>query len=214
MIERFRLTYEKINALRYISHLDMQKVWTRILFRASLPIAYTQGFHPTPKMAWGWPLALGWSGTNELMDIWLDPSEGKSISSVELCDRINRNSPDGLIVRNAEEQPVYDPSLTVLIQSAKYQLTFPPFVPLTEIEGKMTELLARPELIWQRRTKSFDMKPLIEQWNGSLSDKGRTVLFVQMTAKDSAMGRPDELASLLGFDPFTIQFTRTGFLLE
>ena len=214
MIERFRLTYEKINALRYISHLDMQKVWTRILFRASLPIAYTQGFHPTPKMAWGWPLALGWSGTNELMDIWLDPSEGKSISSVELCDRINRNSPDGLIVRNAEEQPVYDPSLTVLIQSAKYQLTFPPFVPLTEIEGKMTELLARPELIWQRRTKSFDMKPLIEQWNGSLSDEGRTVLFVQMTAKDSAMGRPDELASLLGFDPFTIQFTRTGFLLE
>lgn len=72
---RLRVTFEKNDALRYTSHLDTQKVWTRALLRAKAPLAYTQGFHPVPKVGYAWPLPLGWSTKGELIDIWLDMEE-------------------------------------------------------------------------------------------------------------------------------------------
>ena len=58
-MERIRIKFEKTGAMRYTSHLDLQKVWIRALLRAKLPLAYTQGFHPTPKVGYAWPLPLG-----------------------------------------------------------------------------------------------------------------------------------------------------------
>ena len=47
---RIRITFAKTGALRYIGHLDLHRMWERVARRAGLSLAYTQGFHPQPKI--------------------------------------------------------------------------------------------------------------------------------------------------------------------
>jgi radical SAM family uncharacterized protein/radical SAM-linked protein len=81
---RFRLKYTKGPEIRFISHLDMTRVWLRAISRARLPIAYSQGFSPHPKVSFGPPLPLGITSRGEYMDIQLDrPSTSEAVSSLQ-----------------------------------------------------------------------------------------------------------------------------------
>ena len=66
-----RLAFCKKGALQYISHLDLQRTFRRILSRAELPLWYTQGFNPHPKLVFGLPLPIGCESVCELADIKL-----------------------------------------------------------------------------------------------------------------------------------------------
>lgn len=68
---RLRITFSKSGGLRYTGHLDMQTTWERTIRRAGLPLAYTQGFHPGPKIQIASALPLGFIGRAEIVDIWL-----------------------------------------------------------------------------------------------------------------------------------------------
>src|SRR5512136_903583 len=68
---RLRITFSKSGALRYTGHLDLQTTWERIVRRAGLPLAYTQGFHPGPRIQIASALPLGFIGHAEIVDIWL-----------------------------------------------------------------------------------------------------------------------------------------------
>ena len=71
---RYRITFSKTGTLRYIGHLDLHKIWERTLRRAGLPLAYSQGFHPSPKIQLASALPLGFLGRAEVVDIWLNDS--------------------------------------------------------------------------------------------------------------------------------------------
>ena len=77
----------------------------------------------------------------------------------------------------------------------------------------MEGLMAQDVIERERRGKVYDMKPLIESWSVSADEEGRACMQVQMAARDSAMGRPDELAAALGFDPFEVNIVRLEYLL-
>ena len=64
-----RLGFYKKGALQYISHLDLQRTFQRILSRAELPLWYTQGFNPHPKLVFGLPLPIGCESVCEMADI-------------------------------------------------------------------------------------------------------------------------------------------------
>ncbi len=66
-----RLCFCKKGALQYISHLDLQRTFRRILTRAELPLWYTQGFNPHPKLVFGLPLPIGCESVCEMADIKL-----------------------------------------------------------------------------------------------------------------------------------------------
>ena len=74
---RLRITFSKSGALRYTGHLDLQTTWERTIRRAGLPLAYTHGFHPGPRIQIASALPLGFIGRAEIVDIWLhDPVIG------------------------------------------------------------------------------------------------------------------------------------------
>src|SRR5262245_6391338 len=78
---RVRITFSKQGALRYTGHLDLHKLWERAARRAGLPLSYSQGFHPQPKISIGAALPLGFSSRAEIMDIRLnEPLELEDIS--------------------------------------------------------------------------------------------------------------------------------------
>ncbi len=213
-MERIRIKFEKNGAMRYTSHLDMQKVWIRALLRAKLPLAYTQGFHPTPKVGYAWPLPLGWGTKGELIDIWLDDPQNKEVCPEAFIRDVNRSMPEGLRIISIEKLPYSDPALTIAIRSALYRMIFPAEITEEELHAKMAALMERDTIERERRGKVYDMKPLIEDWHCGTYQYGRAYLQVQMAARDSAMGRPDELASELGFDPFAVNIERLEYFLN
>ena len=213
-MERIRITFEKSGAMRYTSHLDLQKVWVRALLRAKLPLAYTQGFHPTPKVGYAWPLPLGWGTKGELIDIWLDDPSGNEADPETFIRDVNRSMPDGLKILSIEKLPYSAPALTIVIQSAVYRMFFPGETSEQDLLAKMNELTSRDTIERERRGKVYDLKPLIENWSTGTTEDGAAFIQVQMAARDSAMGRPDELADALGYDPFEVNIERIQYILK
>ena len=71
-LNRLRLTFDANGPLRWIGHLDLVRTWERAIRRSGLRLAYSKGYSPHPRIALAAPLAVGISGQNELMDIWLE----------------------------------------------------------------------------------------------------------------------------------------------
>lgn len=211
-MNRYRITFAKFGPLRYISHLELQRVWTRILLRAKIPVSYTQGFHPTVKMGVAWPLPLGWTGLNELIDFWFDyPAEnGEDPTTDELTDRINRNCPEGLRVVSIEKLLPFGNALTVIIQTADYIVDVDPEHASADLFDRITALFNRETIERVRRKKTYDLRPLMLGWE----PRGGNSFFLRMSARDSAMGRPDELIAELGLDPLDASYTRLSFGLD
>ena len=69
---RVRITFSKQGALRFIGHLDLHRLWERAMRRANLPLTYSQGFHPQPKISLAAALPLGFSSRGEVLDARLN----------------------------------------------------------------------------------------------------------------------------------------------
>src|SRR5688500_7774877 len=90
-VERVRLTFSKEGALRYIGHLDLVRMWERACRRAKLPLAYTLGFTPHPRLTLAAPLALGVTSAAELMDVYLR----EALPAGEVAERVGPQLPAG-----------------------------------------------------------------------------------------------------------------------
>ncbi len=79
-----RLFFNKYDAMKYISHLDLLRVMDRLLRRNDVPMKFSQGFHPRPKISLGNPISLGTEAFNEPMDIELR----EEMTNEELLERL------------------------------------------------------------------------------------------------------------------------------
>ena len=93
---KYRLRFAKTGDLRLVSHIDLLHCFERLLRRAALPFASTQGFHPKPKIVFAQALALGVVGENEVVEIELEPGGAASLASEELLARLNRQAKTGI----------------------------------------------------------------------------------------------------------------------
>ena len=94
-----RLWIEKEGRARYISHLDMNRCFTRAVRRAKLAIWYTEGFNPHPYLNFLTPLSLGQESDGEPLDIRIEDDT----SNAEICRRMNGVLPEGVRVVRAED---------------------------------------------------------------------------------------------------------------
>ena len=89
-----RVRFRKVGNLQYISHLDLQRTFSRVLVRAGLPLWYTKGFNPHIKMVFGMPLPVGSESECEMLDIRIE----REMSCEEVKARLNRELTDELAV--------------------------------------------------------------------------------------------------------------------
>ena len=85
-----RVKFKKTGRLQYISHLDLVRTMNKIIVRAGLPLWYTEGFNPKPKMVFAAPLSIGTESMTEFMDLRLT----ERMSEEEALLRLNRNMTD------------------------------------------------------------------------------------------------------------------------
>lgn len=92
-----RLKFRKVGSLQYISHLDLQRTFMRVVVRACLPIWYTKGFNPHAKLVFSTPLSVGAQSVCEYLDIKID----RYMPCEEIKDRLNRELTDELYIVDA-----------------------------------------------------------------------------------------------------------------
>ena len=119
MEQLVRIKYCKDGPIRYISHLNLTQVFTRVLRRANIPVFISDGFNPRFKISFGPPLPLGISSISEYLDIKLK----KEIKAEELVEKLNRALPRGLNISRAKIIPLSAVSLVKAIDRATYTIT-------------------------------------------------------------------------------------------
>src|SRR5512145_2496762 len=104
---RIRITFAKTTAMRYTGHLDLYRTWERTMRRARLPLAYTQGFRPHPRINLASALPLGFTGEREVVDIWLE----QELPVDHIVEALQDASPPGLQVLEVESLDAKAPTL-------------------------------------------------------------------------------------------------------
>ena len=147
-MKNVRIWFKKDNECRYISHLDLNRVMLRTVFRAKLPIWYTEGFNPHPFITFPLPLSLGFRGEAECMDVrFLD--EDYDLSKV--AQVMNQYLPDGIRVYNATESKMKPGDIAFARFSAKL---YSDVLSDSELKAELSELMLLDEYLVPKKTKS------------------------------------------------------------
>ncbi len=115
-MQRVRLRFGREGPVRFISHLDTVRCWDRVFRRAFIPLEYSQGFTPHPKIAVAAPLAVGFTSEAELMDIWVR----KWLPPESVVMMARSQLPVGFVLFDAWEVPTGAPALQTMIRMARY----------------------------------------------------------------------------------------------
>ncbi len=207
-LHRYRIRFAKLEAMRYTGHLDLHRAWERMLRRASLPVAYSQGFSPRPKIHLSRALPLGMTSECELADVWLEAEMPAS----EVRKRLETSAPPGLGIGEVEPVPLDEPPIQSQIVSVDYIARLPASVDTRSLAQRVERLLAEASLPRERRGKRYDLRPLIEDLRLEPGDgeQEQPALMMRLAAREGATGRPEEVLLALGVDPAEARVHRTA----
>lgn len=201
---RYRIHYQKLDAIKYTSNLDLYKVWERSCRRAGLPLVYSQGFHPQPKINLACPLPLGITSTVEIVDIWLSDQ----LDLETIIGKLENAVPPGIKVQNVELAVTTEPAIQTTILSARYHAIFPANFDSDRLAMNINSVMEQVEIIRLRRTKQYDLRPLIQNLSLIQTPEGMVGIEMLLSASEGKTGRPDEVLLQLGIDPSLVDITR------
>ena len=142
-----RALFEKTGNARYISHLDLMRVFQRAFKRAGLPLTHTQGFNPRPSVSIALPLSLGVESQCELLDFELE----RLYACAEIREKLNAALIDGVYIREVYEQGQKLKNLALL--QSRLVLEYDRHIS-DDAEDVIQSLFSRPELIVEKKGKN------------------------------------------------------------
>ncbi|MEL6891611.1 MAG: TIGR03936 family radical SAM-associated protein [Actinomycetota bacterium] len=221
---RLRVRYSKLGKVRFVSHRDGARLWERALRRVDLPVAYTEGFTPRPKVGFGLALPTAAESIAEYVDLDLsrdadlDPADpGWDDWLHDLTASISDALPSGMDAMAIAERSADVASLQEQVTSTTWELSGwevagQGLVP-DSLDDALQRVLAADELLVERERKgqrrTDDVRPLIRDLT-TRHDEGRTTVVADLVTIGRAL-RPAELAELMctGVDGTSIRVRRT-----
>ncbi len=151
-IQRFRVWFGKLNEMALVSHLDLVRLFDRAIRRASIPIAFTGGFHPGPRISIATALSLGSTSTGEIVDFELTDLMDKEDFKTKLAAQLPANIP----IYKVEDVDVKSPSATRLLSKAEYLITVTAneSTSLDGWQNWIDSVNNSTEINWEKTTKS------------------------------------------------------------
>ena len=188
LIPRFR--FKKLGSLQYISHLDLVRTMHKVIVRAKLPLWYTEGFNPKPKMVFAVPLSIGTESVCEFMDLrmseYIDPSEAMA--------RINANMTEEMQVIEA----YYPETKFTDLKWMSYRMTINTANLSDELVDKCNSLFNSDSIEVPKKNseQTMNIKPLIKN---AVAERVENSLVVNATlsADPSAFLNPEYLIKAL-----------------
>jgi radical SAM-linked protein len=190
---RIRITFSKAGAMQYVGHLDLHRSWERTFRRSGLPLAYSLGFHPQPRLNLACALPLGFTSQCEILDSWTE----EEIPLDQLLASLTSALPPGLNILEIEQVDLLAPVLQTQVISAVYNITFLDEIP--DLDERLHRIISAEQLPRRRRDKPYDLRPLIENITMlPVNEDGHRRMQVQLSAREAATGRPEELINEIG----------------
>ncbi|NES82533.1 MAG: TIGR03960 family B12-binding radical SAM protein [Moorea sp. SIO2B7] len=151
-VQRFRVWFGKQGEMALVSHLDLVRLFDRVVRRAALPIAFTNGFHPGPRISIANALSLGTTSSGEIVDFELR----KRMDVEEFRHKLASNLPGDLPVYRVEEVDVKSTAATRLLEKAEYLITIASTesVAVEEWNHWIDAVNSSQEILWEKTTKS------------------------------------------------------------
>lgn len=205
-MNRLRIRYSKLGKIRFTSHRDVARIWERSLRRAGLPIAYTEGFSPRPKLAFGLALSTGYESLGEYLDVAL--RDGVETVEPDLAaDRLAPGLPEGIDVQAVVPLSPGAESLQQVVTSCTWHIELGSAGP-AEADRAIEAALAAPELVVVRERKgrevTDDIRPGIVAARviglGRLGRHGSTTTIEAELAAQPRALRPGELVDAISGD--------------
>jgi radical SAM family uncharacterized protein/radical SAM-linked protein len=168
-IQRLWMRVSRVESGRFLSHLEAMNAWIRSLRRAKVPLAYSKGFHPHPKVAFSSAIPQNHASIGEYMDLSLT----ERVDPTQLVERLRTVLPAGFGVHGVQEVDMRSTALMALVEGAVYTVYFPQLTQ-DELASRVDALLARETIDVTRRLKTrkkrgrkvkrsaeIDIKPMI-----------------------------------------------------
>lgn len=208
---RARIYYSKGAALKFTSALDLQAIWQRSLRRAGLTVELSQGFHPQPKIQLPFPLPLGFTAQNEIIDIWF----AQDYALDDVREKLAVSFPEGIKIQSIESIDGQKKSVASSAIYADFKVTVDTAaVNVTDLKVSLERLLERQTIMRERNDKQYDLRPLIFSIHIRKEMDGKCILDMRLSAHPSTTGRPDEVMKDLGVDLVNCEIERLGVQFE
>jgi radical SAM-linked protein len=191
-VRRFRCRLTKLGPAKFLGHLEFSQLVNRAFRRAKVPLAYSQGFHPLPKIAFGPPLPVGYESWAEYVDFQV---QGRFLPEEALL-QLNRVLPQGVEMTELQEIPLKSPSIFDNIFMILYNISVngPAGVKEEKI-GRFEKAEAFP-VIWSRKNRNIDLKIFL----ASVKLVDDTTIQLQLRFGPEGSLRPEEaLAFIFGW---------------
>lgn len=209
-ISRIRVQYTKGHGLRFTGHLDLQRIWERLLRRSELPLRYSQGYHPRARINLASALPLGCISESELLDFWME----KPLPPGEILSRLSSASIPDIEFQSVRIVDLREKSLQSQLYASEFEVQFFDPQNLKILQDKISESLAREAIIRTRRNKTYDLLPLILNLEIVSRHAGEIGLKMRLKAEQGATGRPDEVLDELGYTNTEYLVKRTKLILS
>lgn len=212
-VQRVRLRFSKVGMTRYISHLDLARALERALNRSRLPVSYSQGYNPRPRMQFANALPLGFTSEAELADVWLEEETEPQQVRAQLAEKM----PPGLVLHEVWEVPLSAAAMQASTMEATYVASIGDSGDCpdeTALRKRVDDLLAAETLVRERRGKEYDLRPLILALHVDPAQNGDLSLTMRLSLLPGKTGRPDEVLDALGLDPLEVRVHRTEIVLD
>lgn len=213
-MQRLRLKFSRGEELKFLSHLDLMRLWERALRRAGLPLAYSKGFTPHPQIAAAAPLAVGVTSEAELMDVFLS----RWVPPQSFVTKVKSQLPRGIELLEAWPVGLNAPSLQSQVRFVEYRVCVETEKGVQEVESALQSLLSAAELPWHHfrdtGARYYDLRALIDDlWLIDHRDS-LCVLGMRLRCDAKGTGRPEQVAKALGFWQRPKSMHRTKLILS
>ena len=193
------------------SSLINSNCWSkRYIRRTDLPLIFSQGYNPSPRIQLAAPLPLGITSSCEIIDIWMSDNQ---LDLQTLRTRIIQVQPPGIEVREVEYIDPNSPPLQKEVHAAEYSVAL--LDPTSNLDHKIATLLNSESILRQRHGKSYDLHPLINELSLVPDGDNTSVqFFMQLSAQEGGTGRPEEVLLALEIPPENTRIMRTSLVYQ
>ncbi len=200
-VQRFRVWFGKQGSLALLSHLDLLRLWDRVARRANLPVSFTGGFHPGPRISPASALALGATSSGEILDIELTETMERDRLEALLIEYL----PSELPIYRVEEVDLSAPSATQSLRQAEFRIQLSadePIVDAGQWQAWIDAVLAASSVEFEKTTKSgkkrlINLREQLLELELLKAESGLELRYVGAWNNDGTQLKPEHITVML-----------------
>jgi radical SAM-linked protein len=197
-VQRLRVRFSRGEEVKFVTHLDLMRLWERTLRRAKIDVAYSEGFTPHAQLSLAAPLAVGVTSDGELLDVFL----ADRLTPLEFMREIGKQLPGGIEALEVEEVGLRAPSLQGELRAAEYEVSLAATLEQANAREAVESFLAAESVPWEQmrdgELRRYDIRAMVQHlWVDGLKD-GSPVVGMRVRADSGGSGRPEQVIAAMG----------------